>query len=42
MRQSAALRERALSYVALYKSLGGTLPPARLDAGARAVSEPTK
>jgi len=42
MRQSAALRERALSYVGLYKSLGGALPATRPEGGAQPASEPAK
>jgi NodT family efflux transporter outer membrane factor (OMF) lipoprotein len=42
LRQSAALRERALSYVALYKSLGGVLPATRHDVGERPSAEPAK
>ncbi|MEP6938335.1 MAG: efflux transporter outer membrane subunit [Rudaea sp.] len=39
LQSSNALRERALGYVALYKSLGGALPPARTDEAATGDAE---
>ncbi len=35
LRRSAMLRERALSYVVLYKSLGGAMPAARSEIDAK-------
>lgn len=32
LQQSGAVRERALAYIALYKSLGGAMPPLQTDA----------
>ena len=42
LQQTAALRERALSYVVLYKSLGGAMPQARteLEGPKRSSAEP--